>query len=158
MTTAAFFPTLSLSSTDGYQNSVLPGLLDIPNRFWSLGPSLAMTLLDFGARAAATDQAVATYRQKVLAAFQNVEDNFVTLRLLEDETRAQEAAVKYARDAVRMTLNQYKSGVVSYLNMVTAQATTLSNERTLLTLISLRLSSHVALVKALGVGWQVPKV
>ena len=157
---AAFFPNLTLSATGGYASNVLPGLLSAPNQVWSLGPAIAGTLFDGGARSAASsravagyDQSVATYRQTVLAAFQDVEDNLVALRLLEDETAAQEAAVKYARNSVAMTMNQYKAGLVSYLSVVTVQATELTNERTLMTLMNRRLAAHVGLIRSLGGGW-----
>jgi NodT family efflux transporter outer membrane factor (OMF) lipoprotein len=160
VTKAAFFPSLTIAASGGYQNSVLPGLFETPNRVWSVGPSLALSLFDGGARNAAEqkaiaayDQTAANYRQTILVAFQNVEDSLTTLNLLEKETVAQIAAVKYSHDAVNMTLNQYKAGLVSYLNVTTAQATALANERTLMTLLSRRLVAHTGLVAAMGGGW-----
>jgi NodT family efflux transporter outer membrane factor (OMF) lipoprotein len=160
VTKAAFFPALTIAASGGYQNTVLPGLFETPNRVWSVGPSLAMSLFDAGARDAAEqkaiaayDQTVANYRQTVLVAFQNVEDSLITLNLLEQETHVQAEAVKYSHDVVNVTLNQYKAGIVSYLNVTTAQTTALANERTLMTLLSRRLTAHVGLVAATGGGW-----
>jgi NodT family efflux transporter outer membrane factor (OMF) lipoprotein len=157
---AAYFPALTIAASGGYQNTVLPGLFETPNRVWSVGPSLAMSLFDAGARDAAEqkaiaayDQTVANYRQTVLVAFQNVEDSLITLNLLEQETHVQAEAVKYSHDVVNVTLNQYKAGIVSYLNDTTAQTTALANERTLMTLLSRRLTAHVGLVAATGGGW-----
>ena len=159
-TKAAFFPTFFINANGGYQNTVLPGLLETPNRLWSIGPSLTLPIFDGGARSAAEnkaiaayDQSVANYRQTVLVAFQNVEDMLVTVRLLENETIAQAEAVKYSHDVVKITLNQYKAGLVSYLNVSTAQATALANERSLMTLLSRRFVAHVNLVAATGGGW-----
>lgn len=159
---AAFYPSVTLSASGGYQSNVLPSLLSAPNLFWSIGPGINMPLFDGGLRLAnlsqakATyDQSVAIYRQTVLSAFQSVEDNLVALRLLENETAFQEQAVQSARNATRIALNQYKAGVVNYTSVVTSQLTQLNNERTLMTLLNRRLSAHVALNTALGGGWNV---
>jgi len=159
--TAAFFPNLSLSATAGFQSSSFSKWLTAPSRFWSLGPQLAETILDGGAREAQVaqaragfDAAAANYRQVALAAFQNVEDNLAALRILEAEAAAQADAVKSAETALTIALNQYRAGIVSYLNVVTAQATAYSNERNALNILGNRLTSSVALVKALGGGWQ----
>ena len=158
---AAWFPTLTLSASGGYQNSVLSQLLDAPSRYWSIGPRLAETLFDGGARRAqsaqaraAYDAAAANYRQVALAAFGNVEDNLAALRILEQEAAAQDDAVKSAEQALAITVNQYRAGIVSYLNVITAQATAYSNERAAITLLGTRLDDSVALVKALGGGWE----
>jgi outer membrane protein TolC len=136
--------------------------LSLPNRFWSLGPALAQSLFDAGLRRALTDQAiavydanVASYRQTVLAAFQEVEDNLAALRILDDEARVQEAAVRAARESLVLTLNQYKAGTISYLNVVTVQTTQLNNERTAVGILGRQLTAAVLLVKALGGGWHV---
>lgn len=157
---AAWFPALSLSASGGYANPSLANLLSAPNLFWSLGPQLAVTLLDFGKRSAATNQAVASYdqtvaayRQTVLEGFQEVEDNLAALRILEQEAIVQEDAVRAARESVVLTLNQYKAGTVSYLNVVTVQASELSNERTAVSLLGRRLTAAVGLIRALGGGW-----
>jgi len=157
---SAYFPTLSLSGNVGQSSSTWGKLLSASNRAWSLGPDLALTLLDFGKRGAATDtavaaydQAVATYRQTVLDGLQEVEDNLAALRILEEEAVIQADAVKLARESVLLTTNQYKAGTVSYLNVVTVQASQLSNERTAVSLLGRRLSAAVGLIRALGGGW-----
>jgi outer membrane protein TolC len=119
-----------------------------------------MTLFDGGARRAKTDQAVAVYdqnvaayRQAVLGAFQEVEDNLVQLRLLEQEAQLQNDAVEAAQESVKLATNQYKAGRVSYLNVVTAQNTAYSAQRNALTIINSRLAASVLLIKALGGSW-----
>ncbi len=156
----AYFPSLSLSGNVGQTSSTWSKLLSASNRAWSLGPDLALTLLDFGKRGAATDsavaaydQAAATYRQTVLDGLQEVEDNLAALRILEEEAVIQADAVKLARESVLLTTNQYKAGTVSYLNVVTVQASQLSNERTAVSLLGRRLSAAVGLIRALGGGW-----
>ncbi len=99
------------------------------------------------------DQNVATYRQTVLTAFQDVEDNLAALRILEQEAAVQDEAVKAARESVTITLNQYRAGTVNYLAVVVVQATALTNERAALTILGQRLTDSVALIKALGGGW-----
>jgi NodT family efflux transporter outer membrane factor (OMF) lipoprotein len=160
VTKAAFFPTLTLGATGGYQSNGLANWLTLPNRFWSVGPALAATLFDGGAKRALNNQAiaqydasVAAYRQTVLTAFQNVEDNLVSLRILKDEYKVQNSAAVSARKASEITLNQYKAGTVNYLNVVTAQTTALTNQRAELTITSSRLIAAVQLIAALGGGW-----
>jgi NodT family efflux transporter outer membrane factor (OMF) lipoprotein len=157
---AAFFPALTLSATGGFQSSLLSKLFTLPSRYWSLGPGLAEVIFDAGLRQAQTAQAIATYdqnvanyRQTVLVAFQDVEDNLAALRILEQEAAVQDEAVKAARESVTITLNQYRAGTVNYLAVVVVQATALSNERAALTILGQRLTDSVALVKALGGGW-----
>ncbi len=157
---AAYYPTLSFSGSDGYTSPSIAKWLTAPNRFWSLGPSLAVTLLDFGKRSGAKaqavaiyDQNVASYRQTVLAGFQDVEDNLAALRILEAEAIVQDEAVLAARESVTLTLNQYKAGTVSYLNVVSVQTAQLSNERAGLSVTGRRLTAAVGLIRALGGGW-----
>lgn len=159
--TAAWFPSLTLSASGGYSNSVWSKLLDAPSRYWSIGPKIAETLFDGGARRAqnaqaraAWDAAVANYRQVSLAAFQNVEDQIAALRILEQEAQAQDEAVKLSEQSLKIATNQYRAGIVSYLNVITAQNTAYSNERAAITLLGTRLNDSVGLVKALGGGWQ----
>jgi NodT family efflux transporter outer membrane factor (OMF) lipoprotein len=156
----AYFPDLTLGASGGFQSASFVNWLTLPNRFWSVGPALAMTLFDGGARRAQTDQAiaaydanVAAYRQTVLTSFQEVEDNLAALRLLEQEAQFQDEALQSARKSVALTTNQYQSGIVSYLNVITAQTTALSSERSALDIQSRRLTASVLLVKALGGGW-----
>jgi NodT family efflux transporter outer membrane factor (OMF) lipoprotein len=158
---AAYYPTLSLSGSLGYASSELASLVTSPSFFWALGPTaLAATLFDGGARKAQTEQAmaaydgtVAFYRQTVLAGFQDVEDNLAALRILDEEAQSQELAVKSARESVILTTNQYKAGIVSYLNVVTVQTIALTNERSAINISGQRLNAAVLLVKALGGGW-----
>ncbi|MEQ1773857.1 MAG: efflux transporter outer membrane subunit [Burkholderiales bacterium] len=159
---AAFFPSLTLSAAAGFGSSSFANWLNWPSRFWSLGPALAQSIFDGGLRKSVSDQAiasydasVATYRQTVLSAFQEVEDNLAALRILEQEAKVQEDAVRAARLSVELTLNQYKAGIVSYLNVVSAQTTLLGNERTELSLLGRRLTAAAQLVRALGGGWTV---
>jgi outer membrane protein TolC len=125
---------------------------------------LAQTLFDGGERRSVTDQAiashaatVASYRQTVLSAFREVEDSLATLRILEQEAVLQADAVKAARLTLELTNNQYKAGIVSYLNVVTAQTTLLANERSALTLQGRRLAAAAELIRALGGGWAVAR-
>ena len=157
---AAYYPTVSLSSALGYRGTNYLTLFTAPGRFWSLGASAAETLFDAGARGAVTDQAmagydaqVATYRQTVLTGFQEVEDNLAALRILEEEAALQDEVAQAARHAVELTLNQYSAGVVSYLNVITAQATAFANERTAVNVLGRRLTASVGLIQALGGGW-----
>ena len=157
---AAYFPVLTLSAAAGFQSASMADWLTVPSRFWSIGPVIALSLFDGGLRRAATDQAiavydanVAAYRQTVLTGFQEVEDNLAALRILEQEARVQKEAVKAARLSVELTTNQYKAGIVSYLNVIAVQATALGNERTSVDILNRRLAASVLLVKALGGGW-----
>ena len=158
--TAAFFPSITLSGTYGYQSTSAADWFTAPSRFWSVGPALAQTLFDAGLRraqrqqaVASYDQTVANYRETTLAAFQEVEDSLVALRLLEQESQLLNNALKSARETVALTLNQYKAGTVSYLNVVTVQATALADERAAVTLLGRQFTSNVALIRALGGGW-----
>jgi NodT family efflux transporter outer membrane factor (OMF) lipoprotein len=157
---AAYFPDLTLSGSYGFVNDVVSGLVKAPNTIWSFGGNAADTLLDFGLRPAqvrqaraAYDAAVASYRQTVLTAFQQVEDNLATLRILERQYSVQDQATKSANLAVELTLNQYKAGTVAYTAVVTAQAIALADAQTLLTIRQNRLTASVALIQALGGGW-----
>lgn len=157
---AAYFPSLTLSASGGYQSSSFADWFTLPGRVWSLGPQLAQTIFDGGARSAATDQAiasydgtVATYKQTVLTAFQDVEDNLAALRILEQEAAVQNEALLAARQAVTLVTNQYKAGTVSYVSVITAQATALSAELTSLNIINRRMAASVLLAKALGGSW-----
>ncbi len=158
---AAFFPTLGLSASGGYGNSVIGQLFSLPDRFWSIGASLAGTLFSGGKRRAAKEQAeaaydmsVAAYRQSVLTAFQDVEDQLAALRLLEDEARDEADAVTAAERALSLAQTRYTGGITSYLEVITAEATALENERTAVQLRNRRMAAAVALVRALGGGWR----
>ena len=160
ITQAAYYPTIQLSAAGGFSSSSLATWFNWPSRFWSVGPTAAVTLFDGGLRDAQSEQAkaaydatVAAYRETVLAAFQGVEDNLAALRILEEETAVQHQAVQAARQVVAITTNQYQAGTVAYLNVLVAQSTALANERTALGLEGQRLAASVLLVKALGGGW-----
>jgi NodT family efflux transporter outer membrane factor (OMF) lipoprotein len=163
--TAAYYPTVSLGASGGFESSDVESWLEWPARIWSFGPSVTETVFDGGKRGALTAQAraaydeqVATYRQTVLAAFQNVEDQIAALRYLEDESARQERAVAAARDSVRITMRQYKAGIVSYLNVAVVQASALSNERTAVDLMGRRMVASVLLVQAVGGGWSADEL
>jgi NodT family efflux transporter outer membrane factor (OMF) lipoprotein len=158
--TAAFFPSLLLAASGGYSGSTLANWFTLPNRFWSIGPSLVATLLDGGKRRAVTEQArafheasVAVYRLDVLTAFQDVEDNLAALRILAEEASQQAVAVVAAEKALTIARNRYLAGTTTYLEVVTAQAIALSNERVAVQIQVRRLTAAVNLIKALGGGW-----
>ncbi len=158
---AAWYPDLTLSASGGYRNTSFNDLISLPNRFWSLGPQLAVTLLDFGARRADLeiaeanyDQTVANYRQTVLDSFREVEDNLVQLRVLAAEAVIQRQALEAAQESLRLIENQYRAGMIDYLNVATVQTSALNNERTYLTLLGDQLAASVQLIAALGGGWE----
>jgi NodT family efflux transporter outer membrane factor (OMF) lipoprotein len=157
---AAYYPTITLSGAVGYQSTSIKDLFSAPGLAWSVGSTLAQTLFDGGLRRAVTEQArslyqgtVANYRQTVLTAFQEVEDNLSTLRILSQELRQQNAAVAASEGYLRLATTRYQSGLDDYLNVLTAQTTLLSNQRTALNLQMEQLTSSVQLIKALGGGW-----
>ncbi|KFE57613.1 RND transporter [Pseudomonas syringae] len=157
---AAYYPDLSLSLSGGYSSSTFSNWISLPNRFWSVGPKLAMTLFDGGQRSAEVDrteavydQTVAQYRQTVLSGFQEVENYLIQLKVYQDESAVRAEALAAARDSLRLTSNQYKAGLIGYLDVVNVQATALSNERSVLTLLQSRLIASVQLIAALGGGW-----
>jgi len=159
--TAAYYPDLTLSASGGYESSTLSNLFSLPNRFWSIGPSLTGTLLDFGATKASVDQAkaaydasVATYRQTVLTGLGEVEDYLVELRTLEPELVARRNSAEAAEDSASVSRDQYEAGVIDYLDVATTQATSLSERQTLLSLVGTQLLTSVQLQAALGGGWQ----
>ncbi|WP_321934441.1 efflux transporter outer membrane subunit [Paraburkholderia sp. J8-2] len=158
--TAAFFPTLMLAVTGGLEATNFSQWLVAPARFWSLGPTLAGTLIDFGGREAVRNEAraqydenVAQYRQTVLDAFGDVEDNLAALRVLEQEATAQDRAVDAAQRTLVTINNRYLGGAITYLDVVVAQTTALNNERQAVAISRRRMAASVALVKALGGGW-----
>jgi len=159
---AAFYPTLTLSATSGFESSSLSQWFTAPSRFWSVGPSISQTVFDGGLRRAQTDFAragydasVGTYRQTVLTAFQAVEDNLAALRILEQEAQVQDEAVQGAQKSVTLTTNQYKAGTVSYFNVITAQTIALTDETTAVQIRGRRMSAAVLLIQAVGGGWNV---
>ena len=161
--TAAFFPSLLLSATGGLQSAAIAKFFSAPNLFWSVGAALAQTLFDAGKRRSVQEQArasydgaVATYRASVLAALAQVEDNLAALRILSQEAREQAAAVAAAERSVAMSRNRYEGGVTTYLEVVTAQAAALSNERVAVDIRTRQMTASVNLIKALGGDWSAP--
>lgn len=157
---AAYYPDFTLSLNGGYSSSTSKDLFSIPNRFWSVGPQLAMTLFDGGQRSAevdrseaAYDETVAKYRQTVLDGLREVENYLVQLKVLQDEAVVRQQALEAARESLRLTQNQYKAGLIAYLDVVVTQASALSNERSALDLQQSRLIASVQLIAALGGGW-----
>jgi NodT family efflux transporter outer membrane factor (OMF) lipoprotein len=162
---AAYYPTLTLSASGGFAATNIAKWFSLPSRFWSLGAALPETVFEGGKRRAQVgmtkaqfDSTVATYRQTVLTAFQQVEDNLSALRILGDEAVAADRAVKAAKDSLDIATYQYKAGTVNYLTVITAQATYLANEQTVVNLLARRLTASVQLVQALGGGWDASQV
>ena len=162
---AAYFPTVSLGASGGFESTIASEWFSAPSRFWSVGPAISETVFDGGLRRAQTDEAraaydasVAFYRETVLAGFEQVEDNLAALRILENEAQVQDEAVKAAQQSVTVTTNQYKAGITTYLNVITSQTAALTNERTAATILGNRLNATVLLIKALGGGWNASKL
>lgn len=158
---AAFYPNITLSATFGYAGNPLSSLIQAANRLWSVGAAASQPVLEGGlltatvaaARASYT-QAVATYRQTVLTAFQQVEDNLAALRILEQQAVAEDAAVRATQAAVDVTLDEYRAGTVIYTSVITEQELLLADQQTALAIQQSRLLASVALIEALGGGWQ----
>jgi len=162
---AAYFPTLVLSATGGFEGTSITNWLTWPSRFWAAGPTMAETLFDAGRRRANSDAAranydatVADYRQTVLDAFQEVEDNLAALRVLEKEAQQQMDAVAKARRSVELFTYLYEGGADPYLNVVTAQTTELLNERNAIDILRRRMEASVLLIKGLGGGWDASQL
>lgn len=162
---SAYYPTLTLGASAGLESSSFLKWISWPSRFWSVGPQLAETLFDAGRRHAQTDQAraafdatVANYRQTVLTSFQQVEDNLAALRVLNEEARAEDDAVKAAQRSLQISTDQYKAGTVSYLEVITTQAIALQDERSAVDIQTRRMVASVLLVEALGGGWDASKL
>lgn len=157
---AAYYPDFSLSLSGGYSSSQYQDWISVPNRFWSVGPKISLPLFDGGQRSAEVDrneamydQTVAKYRQTVLDGLREVENYMVQLKVLGDESVVQEQALASARESLRLTSNQYKAGLIAYLDVVSVQTTALSTERSVLNLLQSRLIASVKLIAALGGGW-----
>ena len=157
---AAYYPTLTLSATGGFGATAIANLLAWPSRFWSVGPTLAETIFDGGLRRAevqqfraAYDQTVASYRESVLEAFQQVEDNLAAVRVLSREIQEQDDAVTSATRNLQIANERYRAGIDQYLNVITAQTTLLNNQQAAVNLRMQQMTASVQLVKALGGGW-----
>jgi len=162
---AAFYPTISISASGGVESAAFLKWISWPSRFWSVGPQVAETLFDAGRRRAtvmqmqaAYDATVANYRQTVLTAFQQVEDNLAALRVLENEAEAENAAVQAAQNSLDISTYQYKAGTANYLTVITEQAILLQDQVQALNILTRRMSSSVVLVEALGGGWNTSKL
>jgi NodT family efflux transporter outer membrane factor (OMF) lipoprotein len=158
---AAWFPTVKLTGSGGFESGGLADWLTWPSRFWSIGAGLSEIIFNGFLRSAQTDQArafyegtVATYRQTVLTAFQEVEDNLAALRILADEAKALEVAVRAAQQAVVITTNQYKAGTASYLNVLVSQTAELTSRRNAVDIRGRLMTASILLIRALGGGWQ----
>jgi NodT family efflux transporter outer membrane factor (OMF) lipoprotein len=165
VTKAAFFPSLVLGATGGFESTSIASWFTWPARFFSLGPTLGQTLFDKGRRKAATevsraqyDATVASYRNTVLTSFQEVEDNLAALRILSHELDQQNEAVASAQRALTLSNERYKSGIDSYLNVITAQTALLNNQRTVVNLRTQQMTASVELIKALGGGWNASEL
>ncbi|ENX15438.1 hypothetical protein F895_01984 [Acinetobacter sp. CIP 64.2] len=153
----AFFPDFSLGGSLGYKSSKLSDLFNAPNFIWSVGPTLAATLFDGGLRHAQTEQAkaaydasAASYKQTVLSAIQNVEDNIAAQYLLSKEVAQEQQGLAAATRAERSTMNQYKAGIVGYLNVLTAQNSRLSAQNSVWSLMSKQYQTTVNLISSMG--------
>jgi NodT family efflux transporter outer membrane factor (OMF) lipoprotein len=162
---SAWYPSLTLSASYGFTATALPGLFQAGNSLWSFGPQIAETVFNGGARLATNrqaranyDEAVANYRATVLAAFQAVEDDLSSLRVLEQQSALQTTAVDDARKSEALSLNQYKAGIVVYTTLLTAQIARLSAEISLLSIQSQQLVASVDLVSQLGGGWSATEL
>lgn len=162
---AAFFPTLLLTATGGFEGNNPVSWLSWPSRLWAVGPSVAQVIFDAGRRRAVSesaiagyDEAVANYRQAALTAFQEVEDNLATLRVLEEQSQAQRVAAEAAEQSQELSLNRYNGGLVTYLEVITAQSIALQNQIAEVDILRRRMDASVLLIKALGGGWDVSKL
>jgi NodT family efflux transporter outer membrane factor (OMF) lipoprotein len=159
---AAYYPTVLLNASVGFEGSSFGNLLNASSLIWSVGASITETIFDGGRRRAtseaaraAYDATVAGYRQTTLNAFQQVEDNLVALRVLEQESAEQRRAVQSAQLSLQLFTNRYRGGVDNYLQVITAQTVALQNQRNEIDILRRRIDASVLLVKALGGGWTV---
>jgi NodT family efflux transporter outer membrane factor (OMF) lipoprotein len=162
---AAFYPNVVLSASGGLGATSISSWFTWPSRFWSVGPSLAETIFDAGLRRATVqqyqanyDQTVANYRETVLTAFQQVEDNLASLRVLSQSIAEQNEAVEAAARSLREATVRYKAGVDPYLNVIVAQTTLLNNQQTTVNLRTQQMVASVQLIKALGGGWDTTQI
>jgi NodT family efflux transporter outer membrane factor (OMF) lipoprotein len=162
---AAYYPALVLNASVGFEGSTFGNLLNASSLLWSVGASITQTIFDGGRRRATSDSVraaydatVASYRQTTLTAFQQVEDNVAALRILEQEARQQRQAVESAQQSLQIFTIRYRGGVDNYLQVITAQTVTLTNQRTEIDILGRRMAASVLLVKALGGGWDVAEL
>ena len=162
---AAYYPLVNLTGSGGFESGSITTLLQGPSGFWSVGAAALVTVFDVGRRRAVTDEAiqgydyaVASYRQTVLAGFQQVEDNLAALRILEHEATVQNAAVQASEASLELSNIRYRGGVTSYLEVTTAQTAALADEVTAVNLLGRRMANTVLLIQALGGGWDSSKL
>ena len=162
---AAYFPTVTLNASVGFEGSTFGNALNASSLLWSVGASITQTIFDGGRRRATSDAAraaydatVAAYRQTTLTAFQQVEDNLAALRILKQESQQQRRAVESAQDSLQLFTNRYRGGVDNYLQVITAQTITLTNQRAEIDILRRRMDASVLLVKALGGGWDAARL
>jgi len=165
LATAAYYPTVTLSGSAGFSNTSVTDWFAWPSRFWSAGPALAETLFEGGLRRATVrqfrasyDRSVANYRETVLTAFQQVEDNLASLRILSQEIRQQDTAVNSAQRNLQLAQQRYQAGIDPYLNVITAQTTLLTNQQAAVNLRRDQMTSSVQLIEALGGGWDAAQL
>jgi NodT family efflux transporter outer membrane factor (OMF) lipoprotein len=163
--TAAYYPQLTISGSSGLEAIRFSDLFSGPSFFWSVGPVIAQTLFDAGAThgrvqeaRANYDATVANYRQVVLTAFQQVQDDISGLRILKEEAAAEDQAVKSARQSLDVSTNEYKAGTQDYLTVITSQATALNDEISAVDIRTRRMTTSVLLIEALGGGWGAVKL
>ena len=161
----AFFPSLLLTASGGLQSTSAADWFNWPSRVWSLGTSLTETIFDGGSRRAtvrqfqaAYDATVANYRQTVLIAFQQVEDNLAAVRILSQVIQEQDAAVESAKRTLEEADVRYRSGIDPYLNVITAQTALLNAQQAALTFRQQQITASVQLIEALGGGWDVSQL
>jgi NodT family efflux transporter outer membrane factor (OMF) lipoprotein len=157
---AAYYPLVNIVASGGFDSGSITTLFQGPSAIWSVGPSALVTIFDVGRRRAASDEAkagydfsVASYRETVLTAFQQVEDDLAALRILEQEAEVQTTAVQAAERSLALSMTRYEGGVTSYLEVITAQNAALSDEVTAVNILGRRMASAVQLIEALGGGW-----
>jgi len=157
---AAYFPSITFNGAAGTEGSQIANLLQMPNRFWSIGATLVQTIFDAGRRKSTVegteanyDLTVANYRQTVLTAFQQVEDNLAALRILAQEQRQQNLATTAAQRSLDLTFNRYRGGITTYIDVIVAQNALLANQRAEIIVRTTRMTSSVLLIKALGGVW-----
>ena len=162
---AAYYPTVTLSASGGLESTSISQWFTWPSRFWSIGPTASQTLFDAGLRRATVEQfraqydaSVANYRQDILVAFQQVEDNLAALRILSEQIQQQGEAVKSAQRVVTLATDRYRLGIDPYLNVIVAQASLLSNQQTDVSLRVQQITASVQLMEALGGGWDVSRL
>lgn len=162
---AAYYPTVTLSASGGFQSSAWKHLFDWPSRFWSIGPTASETVYDGGLRRATVNQYIATYnanlaayKQTVLTAFQQVEDSLAGVRILSNQIQEQQEAVNSAQTSLDLEISRYQTGLDPYLNVLTLQTTLLGDQQSLTSLQIQRMTSAVNLVEALGGGWDASQL